>query len=71
MRELSYIIALLAVLALVVGAVAGLRILRKPDRKPPTDADSKRSSLAATIIGIAFLLSAVAAAIAIVGRFQR
>lgn len=69
MRDASYIVALFGILFLAVAAVAGLRILRKPDQKPPSNADSKRASSAAMYIVIAFLLSAVAAGFAFLGIF--
>lgn len=69
MRDASYIVALVGVLFLAAAAVAGLRILRKPDQKPPTEKDSRRTSSAATIIVIAFLLCAVAAGLALLGLF--
>lgn len=69
MRDASYIVALFGVLFLIVAAVAGFRILRKPDQTPPTEQDAKRASSAAMVIVIAFLLSAVAAAFALFGLF--
>jgi cytochrome bd-type quinol oxidase subunit 1 len=69
MRDTSYVVGLFAVLFLVVAAVAGYRILRTPDQKPPTEQDAKRASSAAMVIVIAFLLSAVAAGFALLGLF--
>lgn len=69
MRDASYIVALLGVIFLVVAGVAWLRIVRSPAETPPTAKDSKRASFAAMVIVIAFLLSAVAAAIAFLGIF--
>lgn len=69
MRDASYIVAVFGVLFLAIAAVAGFRILRKPDQTPPTEANSKRASSAAMFIVIAFLLSAVAASFALFGLF--
>lgn len=69
MRDASYIVALLGVIFLVVAGLAWWRIVRSPAETPPTAKDSKRASFAAMVIVIAFLLSAVAAAIALLGIF--
>jgi len=71
MRDASYFIALFGVLFLAVAAVGWWRIVRKPDEKPPTESDSRRTNSAGMVIAIAFLLSATAAVFAIVGWFQR
>ena len=71
MRDVSYIVALFGILFLVVAGVGYWRIARKPDENPPTKKDSKRASSAATLIVIAFLLSATAAIFAVIGWFQR
>ena len=71
MRDFSYLVALFGILFLAVAGVAWWRIVRKPDAKPPTEKDTRRANSAAMVIVIAFLLSAVAAVVAIVGWFQR
>lgn len=69
MRDASYIVALLGVIFLAVAGVAWWRIVRSPAKSPPTAKESQRASFAAMVIVIAFLLSAVAAAIALLGIF--
>lgn len=69
MRDASYIVALVGVVFLAVAGVAWWRIVRSPAEIPPTAKDSKRASFAAMVIVIAFLLSAVAAAMALLGIF--
>lgn len=69
MRDASYIVALVGILFLAIAAIAGLRILRKPDQEPPTRSDTKRAGRAAMFIITAFVLSAVAACIALLGLF--
>ena len=71
MRDFSFFLAIFAVLFLAVAAIAWFRIIRKPDQDPPTKKDIKRGGSAAMVIVIAFVLSAFAAAVAIVGWFQR
>lgn len=71
MRDASYVVALFAVLFLLVGAVAWRRIVRKPDANPPTEKNKERSNSAAMVIVVGFLLSAVAAFVALFGWFQR
>ena len=69
MRDASYIVAVFGVIFLVVAGVAWWRIVRSPAEIPPTAKDSKRASFAAMVIVIAFLLSAVAAVLALLGVF--
>ncbi|QNM82388.1 hypothetical protein H8M03_10260 [Sphingomonas sabuli] len=69
MRDASFALAILASLFLAAGIVAGIRMLRKPDSSPPTKRNLERSSKAAMVIVIAFGLSAVAAVMALGGRF--
>lgn len=69
MRDASYIVALFGVIFLVVAGIAWWRIARSPAGIPPTVKDSKRASFAAMVIVVAFLLSALAAAIALLGIF--
>ena len=71
MRDVSVFLAVFAVLFLIVAALAWFRIIRKPDQSPPTKENTKRSDSAAMVIVIAFLLSAVAAVVALLGWFQR
>lgn len=66
MRDVSFFLAVFAVLFLIVAGVAWFRIIRKPDQKPPTATDLKRGGSAAMVLVIAFGLSAVAAVVAIV-----
>lgn len=70
MRDISFILAIFAILFLLVAALAWFRIIRKPDQEPPTKQDVKRGGSAAMVIVIAFLLSLVAAVVAIVGWIQ-
>lgn len=70
MRDTSYIVAIIGALFLAVAGVAWLRIVRKPDEKPPTEKNIKRGSSAAMVIVIAFVLSAVAAGFAVFGWIQ-
>lgn len=71
MRDASYIVALFGILFLVVAAFGWWRIVLKPDHVPPTENGSKRANSAAMVIVMAFLLSAAAATVAIVGWLQR
>lgn len=71
MRDTSFVLSLFAVLFLVVATVAWFRIIRRPDREPPTAKNLKRGASAAMLIIVAFLLSLVAAGVAIVGWIQR
>lgn len=67
MRDVSFFLAVFAVLFLIGAVVAWFRIVRKPDQHPPTATDLRRGGSAAMVLVIAFGLSAVAAVIAIVG----
>ena len=67
MGNFSYILAIFGILFLAVAVLAWWRIVRKPDANPPSEKDAKRSNSAAMVIVIAFLLSAVAAVVAIIG----
>ncbi|HXH53288.1 MAG TPA: hypothetical protein VNH53_07660 [Sphingomicrobium sp.] len=71
MRDVSYVVAIFGALFLVIAAVALWRIARKPDERPPTAKDNRRSSSAALVVVVAFLLSAIAAIVAILGWFQK
>jgi ABC-type Fe3+-siderophore transport system permease subunit len=71
MRDASFLLAVFAMLFLAVAGLAWFRIIRKPDKQPPTKKDVKRGGSAAMIIFIAFGLSAAAAVTAIIGWFQR
>ena len=71
MRDTSYIVAIIGALFLAVAGVAWWRIARIPDEEPPTEKNIKRGSSAAMVVVVAFLLSAVAAAFAVFGWFQR
>ncbi|HET9458993.1 MAG TPA: hypothetical protein VFO51_03325 [Sphingomicrobium sp.] len=71
MRDFSFAIGLFGALFLAVAVLAWWRILHKPDSDPPTEKDSKRASSAAMVVVIAFLVSALAAAVAVIGWFQR
>ena len=71
MRNVSYLVALIGGLFLVAAAVAGWRILRKPDEEPPTEKNKRRANFAGILIGVALLLSAVAAIVAVLGWFKR
>ena len=70
MRDISFILAVFAILFLLVAGLAWFRIIRKPDQEPPSKKDIKRGGSAAMVIVIAFLLSLVAALVAIVGWIQ-
>ena len=70
MRDTSYIVAVFGALFLVAAVFAWSRIARKPDEEPPTEKNIERGNSAATIIVAAFLVSAVAAVVAVVGWFQ-
>lgn len=65
MRDLSYLVALSGIVFLLVAAVAWWRIFLNPAEKPPTERDAKRAGSAAMYIVIAFLLSVVAAGLAL------
>jgi len=71
MRDASIFLAVFAVMFLAIAVLAWGRIIRKPDKQPPTAKNNKRSESAAMVIVIAFLLSAAGAAIAIAGWIQR
>lgn len=71
MRDTSYIVGIIGALFLTVAALAWWRIARKPDREPPTEKNIKRGNSAAMVIVVAFLLSALAAVVAVLGWFQR
>jgi hypothetical protein len=71
MRNISYLIAISGILFLVVAAVAWRRIVREPAEEPPTKKDNKRSNIAARLVLVALVLSAVAAVVAVLGWFQR
>lgn len=71
MRDTSLVLSLFAGLFLIVAGVAWFRIIRKPDRVPPTKKNVKRGNLAAMVIVVAFGISLVAALVAIVGWIQR
>lgn len=71
MRDTSFVLSLIAGLFLTVAAVAWFRIIRKPDRVPPTEKNLKRGNMAAMIIVVAFAFSVVAALVAVVGWIQR
>ena len=70
MRDTSFILSLFAGVLLIVAAVAWFRIIRKPDRVPPTQKNVKRGNRAAIAIVLAFGVSAVAALVAIIGWIQ-
>jgi hypothetical protein len=71
MTDFSSFLALFAVLFLAVALLAWSRIIRKPDAVPPTKKNDRRSESAAMVIVIAFLLSAVAAVVGVIGFIQR
>ena len=71
MRDTSDIVGIIGALFLAVAALAWRRIARKPDRAPPTEKNIKRGNSAAMVIVVAFLLSALAAVLAVIGWFQR
>jgi uncharacterized membrane protein YfcA len=71
MGSISYFLALFGVLFLIVALLAWSRILRKPDASPPTRENDRRAESAAMVIVIAFLLSAVAAVVGVIGFIQR
>ena len=71
MRETSFVLSLFAGLFLVAAGIAWFKIIRKPDRVPPTRKNLRRGDRAAMIIVIAFGFSVVAAVVAIVGWIQR
>ena len=66
MRDASYLIAAVALLFLAFAGLAWFRIIRKPDREPPTRSDVKRGKSAAMLIVVAFCVSAVAAVVALI-----
>ncbi|HUG46720.1 MAG TPA: hypothetical protein VMK31_09470 [Sphingomicrobium sp.] len=69
MRDVSYVVALFGVLFLIAAAFAWWRIYQKPAEKPPTAKDSKRADSAAMFIIVAFLLTALAAILAVLRWF--
>ena len=71
MRGVSYILALIAVLFLVVAAYAWWRIVRKRGEQPPTEKNTNRWNSAAMIIVVGFLFSAVAAIVAVLSWIKR
>jgi uncharacterized membrane protein len=71
MRDTSYIVAVIGALFLVVAGVAWWRIIRTPHEEPPTEKNIERGKSAALVIVTAFLLSAAAAVVGVVGWFQR
>lgn len=70
MRYTSFVLSLFAALFLVAAAIAWFRIIRKPDRVPPTRKNVTRGNRAAMAIIFAFGLSVVAAVVAIIGWIQ-
>lgn len=71
MRDISYIVGIIGALFLAVAVLAWWRIVRKPDQDSPTEKNIKRGDSAAMVIVVAFLLSALAAVVAVIGWFQR
>jgi uncharacterized membrane protein YfcA len=71
MTNVSYVLALFGFLFLVVAGVAWRRIVRKPDQDRPSLKDEKRTSSAAMMMVIAFVLSAAGALVGIVGWIER
>ena len=70
MRDTSYIVGIVGAMFLAVAGVAWLRIIRKPDREPPSEKNIKRGNSAAMVLVCAFLLSAFAALAGIIGWIQ-
>ncbi len=71
MRDVSHVVAIIGALFLAVAGFAWWRIVQEPNQEPPTEKNIKRGNSAAMVIVVAFLLSALAAVVAIVGWFQR
>ena len=71
MGSISYFVAFFGALFLLVAVIAWSRILRKPDANPPTKKNDRRSESAAMVIVIAFVLSAIAAVVGVIGFVQR
>ena len=70
MRELSYIVALLGGLVLLVAAAAWWRVVREPEQESTegrVGLDSNRVKAAARMTAAAFALSGIAAILAVVG----
>ena len=71
LRDVSFVLSLFAGLFLLAAGVAWYRIIRKPDRDPPTRKNVRRGGRASMVIVVAFGLSLLAAAVAILGWIQR
>ena len=74
MRELSYIIALMGGLVLLVAAAAWWKVVREPEpesKEGRDGLDSRRVKAAARTTAIAFALSGLAAIVAVVDWFMR
>lgn len=74
MRDLSYVLALLAGVFLLAAAISWWRIVREPEQEATEGRigiDSRRVKSAAKTTAIAFGLSGLAAITAVVGWFIR
>ncbi len=71
MGSISYFVAFFGALFLLVAVLAWSRFLRKPAANPPTKKNDRRSESAAMVIVIAFVLSAIAAVVGVIGFVQR
>ena len=74
MRGLGNLVALCGAIFLMAAAVAWWKVVREPEQEPTAGrlgVDSKRVKAAARITAVAFLLSGLAAIIAVLDWFVR